>query len=68
MIRKLALAAIPVFIQPQSIGSLQAVLGEIVLVAYLFAVTYLRPYISSSDNHLHMGSLAGEHTSQCMHA
>lgn len=59
MIRKLALAAIPVFIKPQATGSLQAVIGEIVLVSYLFGVTYSRPYISTTDNHLHMGSLAG---------
>lgn len=60
MIRKLALAAIPTFIKPQPAGSLQAVLGEIVLVLYLFAVTYTKPYIASADNHLHMGSLAGK--------
>lgn len=38
---------------------LQAVLGEIVLVAYLFAVTYWRPYIAKADNFLAMGSLFG---------
>ena len=59
MIRKLALAAIPVFVKPQPTGSLQAVIGEVVLVSYLFAVTYFRPYISAADNNLHMGSLAG---------
>ena len=39
---------------------LQAVLGEIVLVAYLFAVTYWHPYIARADNLLAMGSLFGE--------
>ena len=40
---------------------LQAVLGEIVLVAYLLAVTYWRPYIARADNLLAMGSLFGEY-------
>ena len=105
MIRKLALATIPVFIKTQPTGSLQvsssapckdvhilccvvvhqrpdlsrrkpagsstpaelhltpghvqAVLGEVVLVAFLFAVTYWRPYMARIDNLLAMGSLFG---------
>ena len=31
------------------------------LVAYLFAVTYWRPYIAKVDNLLAMGSLFGKH-------
>ena len=38
----------------------QAVLGEVVLVVYLFAVTYWRPYMARADNLLAMGSLFGE--------
>lgn len=38
---------------------LQAVLGEVVLVAYLFAVTYWRPYMARADNFLAIGSLFG---------
>ena len=39
---------------------MQAVLGEVVLVFYLFAVTYLRPYMARADNLRAMGSLFGK--------
>lgn len=59
MVRKLAIAAIPVFIKPQPTGSLQGVLGEIVLVLYIFVIAYLRPFASSNDNLLQVGSTIG---------
>jgi len=52
MVRKLAIAAIPVFIKTQPLGSLQAVLGEIVLVIYIFVVSYLKPFSNPHDNML----------------
>lgn len=60
MIRKLAIAAIPVFIKVQPLGSLQAVLGEIVLVIYIFVVSYLKPFGNPHDNLLQVGSMIGE--------
>ena len=60
MIRKLLLAGIPVFIAVQPTGSSQAVLGEVVLVGYLFATTYFKPYVKALDNLLAMLSLLGE--------
>ena len=59
MVRKLAIAAIPVFIKPQPLGSLQAVLGEIVLVIYIFVVSYLKPFGNPHDNLLQVGSMIG---------
>lgn len=59
MVRKLAMAAVPVFIRPQPTGSLQALLGEIVLVAYIAVIAYLRPFAASDDNLLQVGSMIG---------
>lgn len=61
MIRKLAIAAIPVFIKPQPTGSLQGVLGEIVLVLYVFVISYLKPFGAAEDNLLQVGSMIGKH-------
>lgn len=38
----------------------QAVLAQIVLVAFLIMVTYSRPYRRTIDNHLQIVSLVGE--------
>ena len=64
MIRKLAIAAIPVFIKVQPLGSLQAVLGEIVLVIYIFVVSYLKPFGNPHDNLLQVGSMIGKFPTQ----
>ncbi|KAK9829421.1 hypothetical protein WJX72_005757 [[Myrmecia] bisecta] len=56
MIRKLLLAAIPVFIAPQPYGSAQAVLGQLLTIGYLVAVVYCQPYEVPMDNHLQTGS------------
>lgn len=64
MIRKLAIAAIPVFIKVQPLGSLQAVLGEIVLVIYIFVVSYLKPFGNPHDNLLQVGSMIGKFPAQ----
>lgn len=63
MVRKLAVAAIPVFIKVQPLGSLQAVLGEIVLVIYIFVVSYLKPFGNPHDNLLQVGSMLGKEIS-----
>ena len=59
MVRKLAIAAIPVFIKPQPTGSLQAVLGEVVMVIYIFVISYFKPFASPNDNLLQVGSMLG---------
>ena len=60
MIRKLAIAAIPVFVRPQPTGSLQGVLAEIVFVFYIFVISYLKPFGAAEDNLLQVGSMLGE--------
>ena len=60
MVRKLAIAAVPVFIKSQPTGSLQAVLGEIVIVIYIFVISYLKPFGAPEDNLLQVGSMLGE--------
>ena len=59
MVRKLAIAALPVFVKPQPTGSLQAVLGEVVMVIYIFVISYLKPFASPNDNLLQVGSMLG---------
>lgn len=41
------------------IYALQAVMAQVVLVAFLMLVMYFRPYIRAVDNHLQMLSLVG---------
>ncbi|KAK9840843.1 hypothetical protein WJX81_008508 [Elliptochloris bilobata] len=57
MARKLVMAAVPVFIPVQTVGSLQAVVGEILLVAFMVLTIYLHPYESKHDNWMQVGSI-----------
>jgi len=57
-LRKFAFAFIPVFIPPNSVGSVQGTVGQIVACAYLVATVWLRPYAQSDDNDLQIASLA----------
>ena len=62
MFRKLVLGGIPVFIAVQATGSMQAVLGQVVLVAYFGVTIWIRPFLDFWDNVISMGSMAGEMT------
>jgi hypothetical protein len=59
MLRKLVLGGIPVFIAVQPEGSLQAVLGEIVLVGTMAAQLYIMPFIDFTENCISIASMAG---------
>jgi hypothetical protein len=59
MARKLVMAAVPVFIQVQTVGSLQAVVGEILLVLFMVLTIYLHPYESKHDNWMQVSSIIG---------
>ena len=59
MARKLVMAAVPVFISVQTTGSLQAVVGEILLVLFMVLTIYLHPYESKHDNWMQVGSIIG---------
>ena len=65
MARKLVMAAVPVFIQVQTIGSLQAVVGEILLVLFMVLTIYLHPYESKHDNWMQVSSIIGVPPSYC---
>ena len=41
-------------------GSLQASIGQIVILAYLFFTTWLQPFARFQDNALQVASLIGE--------
>lgn len=63
MARKLIMAAVPVFVAVQTVGSLQAVIGEILLVAFMVLTIFLHPYESKHDNWMQVGSIIGESAS-----
>ncbi len=65
MVRMLVLAGLPVFINPQPSGSLQAVLGQIVLVAHLILILWIRPFEDGTDNLLQISSDIGEACTSC---
>ncbi|GAB4813205.1 hypothetical protein N2152v2_000251, partial [Parachlorella kessleri] len=46
-----------VFIKPQSTGSLQATVGQIIMVFYLLLTTLLKPFANTIDNYLQIISL-----------
>lgn len=52
-------AAPQVFVKAQSEGSLQGSIGQIVILAYLFFTTWLRPFAKAEDNGLQIASLIG---------
>ena len=47
------------FVKAQSEGSLQGSIGQIVIMAYLFVTTWLRPFAKAEDNGLQIASLIG---------
>lgn len=51
-VRKLAVAAVPVFVGAQPTGSLQALVGQIIIVGTAAAVLALKPYAAAEDNWL----------------
>jgi hypothetical protein len=59
-LRKLAIAAIPVFVSPQPGGSVQALAGQAVMVGTAAAGLAVRPYAAPEDNWLLVGSSIGE--------
>ena len=60
MMRKLAIAAIPVFVSPQPGGSVQALAGQAIMVGTAIVGLSVRPYAAPEDNWLLVGSSVGE--------
>lgn len=56
----LVLAMIPVFVATRTTGSLQAVLGQLVLIAHLVLCLTVHPFEDSTDNLLQIVSTVGE--------
>lgn len=59
MVRMLVLAMIPVFVPTRTTGSLQAVLGQLVLIAHLVLCLVMRPFEDETDNLLQIVSSIG---------
>ena len=57
-VRKLAVAAVPVFVGAQPTGSLQALVGQVIVVGTAAAVLALKPYAAAEDNWLVVASQA----------
>ena len=57
-LRKLSVAAVPVFVGAQPTGSLQALVGQVIVVGTSVAVLALRPYAAAEDNWLVVASQA----------
>ncbi|KAL4548349.1 hypothetical protein Ndes2526B_g00925 [Nannochloris sp. 'desiccata'] len=55
-LRKFSLAFIPVFIPPNSVGSVQGTVGQIVSLGFLVVYLWIRPYARSDDNILAIAS------------
>jgi hypothetical protein len=60
MVRKLLIGGIPVFIAVQPSGSLQAIIGQIVLISYLSVTIWVMPFLDFWDNVISIGSMAGD--------
>ena len=59
VLRKFTFAFIPVFIKPNSIGSVQGTVAQIVALGFLVASVWLRPYAKDDDNNLQITSQIG---------
>ena len=57
-LRKLAVAAVPVFVGAQPTGSLQALVGQVIVAGTAAAVLALKPYAAAEDNWLVVASQA----------
>jgi hypothetical protein len=55
-LRKFSLAFIPVFIPPNSVGSVQGTVGQIVSLGFLVVYVWIRPYAKNDDNNLAIAS------------
>eukprot|EP00884_Botryococcus_braunii_P002827 jgi/Botrbrau1/12545/Bobra.0169s0084.1 len=56
MVRMLVLAMIPVFVPTRTTGSLQAVLGQLVLIAHMVLCLVIHPFEDNTDNLLQIVS------------
>lgn len=66
MVRKLILGGIPVFIAVQPLGSMQAVLAQIVIIGYMALTIWIFPFLDMWDNVISiisMGSKWNSHSS-----
>jgi hypothetical protein len=59
MVRMLVLAMIPVFVPTRTTGSLQAVLGQLVMISHLVLCLTMHPFEDDTDNLLQIVSDVG---------
>lgn len=59
-LRKFFFAFIPVFVPPNSDGSMQGTVGQILACGTLIATVWLMPFAKNEDNYLQIASMAGE--------
>ncbi|CAL8466229.1 g5765 [Coccomyxa elongata] len=57
MLRKLILGGIPVFIAVQPLGSMQAVLAQVVIIAFMAATIGIHPFLDKWDNVISISSM-----------
>lgn len=60
MVRKLVLGGIPVFIAVQPLGSMQAVIAQIVLIGYMALTIWIFPFLDIWDNVISIASMGSK--------
>ncbi len=60
MLRKLILGGIPVFIAVQPLGSMQAVLAQVVIIAFMAATIWIHPFLDKWDNIISISSMGSK--------
>ena len=60
VLRKFSFAFIGVFIKPNSVGSVQGTVAQIVSVGYLAATIWLKPFALAEDNYIMIASQSGK--------
>ncbi len=60
MVRKLVLGSIPVFIAVQPLGSMQAVIAQIVLIGYMALTIWIFPFLDIWDNVISIASMGSK--------
>ena len=60
MVRKLVLGGIPVFVAVQPLGSMQAVIAQIVLIGYMALTIWIFPFLDMWDNVISIASMGSK--------
>ncbi len=60
MLRKLILGGIPVFVAVQPLGSMQAVLAQVVIITFMAATIWIHPFLDIWDNIISISSMGSK--------